>query len=370
MSTQGWRKSTSVIQHLTEQPYSYSFFQAVRLLERSATFENNTNLERANKPVAHFLPPSTEAVRFHSHQSLSFPSSEISEVEKEKMRSGKEQWKLLVNFLGLSGSCGVLPFHYTELILQRLKAKDSSLQDFFDLFNHRIISLFYQASTKYNLPIEYERKKLNRPVTKQRDDHSQVLLSLIGLGTGNLTDRLFTRDESLLYYSGLFTQQIRTSTGLKQILSSHFGIPVEIKEFIGQWQDLIDDVRTRLPGFENPQGQNNCLGKSVMLGRKGWFAQGKISIMLGPLDSSQLHKFAPGTATLKALNELVHIYAGMEYNYDFIIQIKRSDIPEKIQLNSKKPAIIGWNTWLSTKPEKTFNKDETLDIRVSANRFR
>lgn len=370
MSTQGRRKSSSVIQQFKEQPYNYSFFQAVRLLERSAAHEKNTNKNRANNPAALFLPPATEAIRFHTHQTLSFPSAEISELEDIKRKSGKEQWNLLVNFMGLTGGCGVLPYHYTELILQRLKVKDTSIQHFFDLFNHRTISLFYQASSKYKLPIEYERKKLNQPVTRQRDDQTQALLSLIGLGTGYLTDRLHTKDESLLYYSGLFTQQIRTSTGLKQILSSHFDIPVEINEFIGQWQDLIDDVRTRLPGKENPQGQNNHLGKSVMLGRKGWFAQGKISIMLGPLDSQQLHKFSPGTKTLKALNELVHLYAGMEYNYDFIIQIKRADIPDKIQLNSKKPPIIGWNTWLSSKPEQVYDKNETLDIRVSANRFR
>ena len=368
MSTKGRRKSSSVIQKLTEQPSSYSFFQAVRLLERSVVHEKNINM--AKSPVGLFLPPATESIRFHGNQSLSFPTAEISNIKPKQKKSGSNQWEILINFLGLTGSCGVLPYHYTELIQQRIKEKDYSLQEFFNLFNHRTTSLFYQSSTKYKLPIEYERKKLNRIKLPHRDNHSQALLSLIGLGTKNLTDRLYTQDESLLYYSGLFTQQLRTSTGLKQILSSHFGIPVQINEFIGQWQDLIDDVRTRLPGLSNPHGQNNCLGKSVMLGRKGWFAQGKISILLGPLNSAQMHKFSPGTTTLKALNELVHLYVGMEYNYDFIIQIKRSNIPAKIQLKSKKPPIVGWNTWLSTKPEKIYDENETLDIKVSANRFR
>ena len=42
-----------------------------------------------------------------------------------------------------------------------------------------------------------------------------------------------------------------------------------------EWQDLIDDVRTMLPSKIHPSGRNNCLGRSVMLGHKGWFAQGK-----------------------------------------------------------------------------------------------
>ena len=366
MSSTGRRKNTSVINKLAEAPNEFSFLQAVRLLERSATLEDNSDNGKYTfnkQPVALFSPPNTETIRFKTNQALNFKSSEIS-----KISGNKNKWELSVNFMGLTGSQGVLPFHYTEMILKRLKMKDESLLHFFDLFNHRTISLFYQASNKYKLPIEYERKKLSPPKTKNRDDHSQVLLSLIGLGTKNLNNRLCIRDESLFYYSGLLSQQVKTTSGLKQILRSYFNIPVEINEFIGQWQELIKDVRTRLPGIDNPSGQNNCLGRSVMLGRKGWFAQGKINIVLGPLTKEQLKIFSPGTKALKAINEIVQIYAGMEYSYNFIIKVKRSDIPEKIQLSRKTQPVMGWNTWLSTRPGE-YSKDETLDIKVSASRI-
>ncbi len=378
MSSTGRRKNTSVITKLTETPYDFPFIQAVRLLERSAAFANNKNSANNTikgkysfneQPVALFSPPNTEAIRFRTNNALNFSSSEISKITQTSNTKDKKKWELSVNFMGLTGAQGVLPFHYTEMILKRLKMKDSSLSDFFDLFNHRTISLFYQASNKYKLPIEYERKKLNPPTTKSRDDHSQVLLSIIGLGTKNLNNRLYIHDESLFYYSGLLSQQVKTTSGLKQILRSYFNIPVEINEFIGQWQELIEDVRTRLPGKENPNGQNNCLGRSVMLGRKGWFAQGKINIVLGPLTKEQLKIFSPGTKALKALNEIVQIYAGLEYSYDFIIKVKRSDIPEKIQLSSKTQPVMGWNTWLSSHSDSSFNENETLDIKVSASRI-
>jgi len=368
MSTTGRRKNTSVISKLTEEPQNFTFLQAVRLLERSSALddiEKNDGKYSFNKnPVALFSPPNTEIIRFHTKQSLNFSSSEISTITKKD----KRKWEVLVNFMGLTGAQGVLPFHYTEMILKRLKIKDESLLHFFDLFNHRTISLFYQASNKYKLPIEYERKKLNPPTTKTRDDHSQILMSLIGMGTKHLNDRLYIRDESLFYYSGLLSQQVKTTSGLKQILRSYFNIPIEINEFVGQWQELIKDVRTRLPGKEVPNGQNNCLGRSVMLGRKGWFAQGKINIVLGPLNKEQLKIFSPGTKALKALNEIVQIYAGMENSYDFIIKVKRSDIPKRIQLSSKKKTVIGWNTWLSSQSNSYLN-NETLDIKISANRI-
>ncbi|MDH5776648.1 MAG: type VI secretion system baseplate subunit TssG, partial [Gammaproteobacteria bacterium] len=351
-----------------EKPYNYSFFQAVRLLERSSALIENENKKQAKKPVARFTPPNTEVVRFYSHQSLGFPASEVFKIKHNNKKSNSNRWDMTVNFMGLTGTKGTLPVHYSELILHRQKMKDISLTNFLNLFNHRTVSLFYQASLKYKLPIEYERKKLNPPVKGERDTHTQALLSLIGLGTKHLMERFYTRDESLIYYSGLLSQQLRTTTGLKQILQDHFNIPVEIKEFNGQWQELIDDVRTRLPGFEAPKGQNNCLGRTVMLGKNGWFAQGKIRIILGPLNKQQLNTFAPGTRALMSLNEIASLYIGMEHDYDFTIRVKRSDVPQKIKLDSRKPPVIGWNTWLSTK-NKTFRPDETVDIYVSARRF-
>jgi len=367
MSTQSRRKSTSVIKRLTEHPYEFSFEQAVRLLERSTALRI-TQSDKANcNPIARFMPPATEFVRFKTRQSLSYPSSSVYSVKPTIVKSKIGQWNMDVNFIGLTGSNGVLPYHYTETVLKRLKLKDKSIASFFNLFNHRATSLFYQSSSKYNFPIEYERKRLRS--RDGQDDYTKVMLSLIGFGTRYLQGRLYTKDESLIYYAGLLTQKVRTSSGLKQMLQNHFTIPVEIKEFIGQWQELVDDVRTRLPGI-SADGQNHCLGQSVVLGRKGWFAQGKVSIILGPLSKAQLYKFAPGTSTLKALDEIVRLYMGPEHNYDFIMRIKRQDVPERVQLSNQNTAIAGWNTWLSTHSGKFTYSDDTVDIPVSSRRFR
>ena len=190
---------------------------------------------------------------------------------------------------------------------------------------------------------------------------------MIGFGTKYLSNRLYTKDESLIFYSGLLTERIRTASGLQQILQNHFGISVEVKEFIGQWQDLIPDVRTRLSGKRI--GFNNCLGKSVMLGRKGWFSQGKIRIVLGPLSKSQLNQFAPGTNTIKALDEIVRLYVGVEHDYDFIMRIRKKDIPKKTQLIKKEPVIMGWDTWLSSKKNSDTDLNETVDIPISSRRL-
>lgn len=366
MSSTSRRKNTSITSKLAEDPYRFTFLQAVRILEYSSKLDAHF----ASDPIGRFTPPTRESVRFVSHQSLAFPSSEVKSIQPVQTSSEITQWEMSVNLMGLTGPMGVMPFHYSELILDRKKQKDESMARFFDLFNHRTISLFHEASIKYHLPIQYERQHLFQNKAKLNDPQTQALLSLIGLGTSGLNNRLHTRDESMIYYGGLFTQQIRTESGLRQILSTHFQIPVAIEQFVGTWQDLIEDVRTRLPDYKNPTGRNVCLGHSAMLGKKGWFAQGKIYIILGPLSKHQRDQFAPGTSTLKALNEIVRLYVGIECDYEFKIRIKRSDIPKKIQLNKKVPPILGWNAWLSYGNLAQENPDELLDITTSASQLR
>jgi type VI secretion system protein ImpH len=374
MSSPRRSKNSSVVEQLLRAPHAYSFFQAVRILERAALWESR-NLSLGGRslggrnPIATFTPPATESLRIQTQPTFKFPEAEINAITRNTTNQSPP-WRMQVNFMGLTGCIGVMPYHYTELILQRLKQKDESLIHFLDLFNHRIISLFYQAGTKYHLPQEYERKKLSPTPKKYRDNQTQALLSLIGLGTSGLNERLQIRDESLLFYSGLFTQRIRTASGLKQILQDYFDIPVKIQEFVGQWQELIPDIRTRLAARGMPKGQNACLGHSAMVGHKGWFAQGKIRISLGPLNREQFYRFAPGTKALRALNDMVRMYVGIERDYDFIIEVRRRDIPKKITLRKDARPIMGWNTWLSTSDKPVADHNETLKITVSANRLK
>jgi len=362
MSTSSWRKNTTVIEKLRTHPYQFSFKQAVRVLERTNSYKNLLN-NTAIHAVGSFMPPQSECVHFTTRQSLSFPTAEVSAVNYlHKHENHNNQWKMEVNFIGLTGSQGVLPYHYSETLLKRLKAKDKSMESFFNLFNHRTTSLFYQASIKYSVALQYERTRLAN--INHQDNFTKMLLSLVGLGTPHLNNRLYTKDESLLYYAGLFNNQVRSASGLKQILESHFQLPVQIKEFVGQWQELIDDVRTRLP-FDGEQGQNNQLGQNIMLGKQGWFAQGKINIILGPLSTQQLKKFTPNTSYLKALNEIVRLYLGFEHDYSFILQVHQKDMPESTNLAPNKGPILGWTTTLGKQRLQINQPDKIINIPVS-----
>ncbi len=365
------RKNSTVIEQLEKQPARFPFFQAVRLLERASIFGNRQKQKprQSDNPVGHFTPPYTEGIQFKDHLSLGFPASEITSVTPAEANKPQGRWQLATDFIGLTGAIGVLPFHYTELLFKRLKLKDSAFRHFLSLFHHRTVSLFFRAGIKYRLPLVYERHQLHNRRQHDIDAHTFALRSLIGLGNNALTEGLRIPADTLVYYSGFLSQSIRTTSALEQTLSHYFDIPVAIQEFVGEWHDLIDDVRSKLPSPGFPNGQNAQLGRSAILGGKGWFGQGKIRVKLGPLDDIQFNRFRPGTSALLELNHMVKLFTGAEVESEYVMHVAREHIPHRIQLNNTEPAIIGWDTWLATKPLAEDRKGETLEITVSSNRL-
>jgi type VI secretion system protein ImpH len=157
MAAESGRTNPGLIGQLHREPHRFNFFQAVRLLERLLC-----RGEGGFQPVGHDAPPEREVVRFRAAPSLSFPASAVCQLRAPPAGpvDGAAPPEMAVAFLGLTGPNGVLPYHYTRLLLERIRLRDYSLRDYLDLFNHRFTSFFYRAWVKYRLPFAYER---NRP---------------------------------------------------------------------------------------------------------------------------------------------------------------------------------------------------------------
>src|SRR5262249_18022143 len=142
--------------------------------------------------------------------------------------------RMTVAFMGLTGVQGALPHHYTEHILARAQAKDFVMAEFFDLFNHRILSLFYRAWEKHRFPVRFQLPAARH----EKDAFTEYLFAWVGLGTTGLRDRMAVKDQALLRYGGLFGQNPPSAISLAGIVRDYFGVPVEIEEFIGAWYTL------------------------------------------------------------------------------------------------------------------------------------
>jgi type VI secretion system protein ImpH len=323
---------------ISDQAYRFDFFQAIKVLER---------LYPDRQPIGQAGPPSREVVRIHARVSLEFPASEIQQITRAE---GEDpQPNMTVNFMGLMGPLGELPRHYTELLLERANQKDFALRDFLDLFNHRMISLFYRAWEKYRFPVTC------RGDTK--DNFSHYLSSLIGIGTPGLQKRLAVKDEALLFYAGTFTRHTKSACALEGILSDYFGEPAHTEQFVGRWVRVGEENTTRL-GIQNSE-----LGRNMLCGERIWDRQSKFRVRLGPLRLSIFRRFLPCGDLFQECVQIVRLFAGLEYDFDLQLVLKADEVPA-CQLISKggAGAQLGWSAWLKT---QTFRQDAQDTIIAS-----
>jgi len=314
---------------LFREGYRFEFFQAVRLLER---------LYPSRKPVGHQEHPKDEVVRFRTHVSMAFPASEVYDVVPPPDTSADSPATMTVTFMGLGGVQGVLPRHYTQLLSDpTLKHHTAALRDFLDIFNHRLISLFYRAWEKYRFPIAYERGG--------DDSFSQHLYSLIGMGTAGLQRQLGISDEILLYYSGLLAQRPRSAAGLEGLLQDYFGVPVEVEQFTGEWFLMNVDALTSL----GAGGQNNQLGVSTALWERIWDPQARFRVKLGPLTYQQFEDFLPSSDAYRHVVELTRFFVGEEVSFEVQPVLRRDEVPA-CTLGANPSARLGWAMWLKTEP--------------------
>jgi type VI secretion system protein ImpH len=327
--------ATAVGEKLEREPFSFQFFQAVRLLER---------LLPERKCVGQFVHPSTEVARFAVHPSLAFPASEIQAMERHE----NDPVRLIVNFMGLTGPEGVLPNPYTSLIIERLRASDLSLRDFLDIFNHRILSLFYRAWRKYRFDVACEQG--------ERELFSRHLLSLLGLGTTGLRDRQAVSDDTLIYYSGLLAQHPRSAQALQQILADYFDVPVAIEQFAGSWYRL--DPQTQCHLSEGSSGSEE-LGLAVV-GDAVWDQQSKVRIVLGPLTLERYADFLPEGRSSEPLRAWLRLFSNDDIDFEVKLILEREQVPPcTLGSEGTSRPQLGWVSWLKSAPFGR-NPDDTV----------
>lgn len=248
-----------------------------------------------------------------------------------------------VNFLGLAGGFGPMPIPYTERVLERLWKQDGGLRDFLDIFNHRLISLMYQVRKRHRVGIDFTSPP-HTPVAR-------YLFALIGLGTPGLQERLQAPDRTWLSYAGLVAQKPRTMTGLEQLLTDYFRIPVQGRPFCGQWYPLAADQLTLI----GKSGQNQRLGQDVVLGRRVWDQQGSFQLHVGPLTWADFQDFLPIGGAYRALCELTRFYVGPEFGFDIRLTLQAAEVPAA-RLGTSSGPRLGWTSWLKT---KDFTEDDS-----------
>jgi type VI secretion system protein ImpH len=342
-------------QRLWEEPYAFDFFQAVRILER---------LYPDRRAVGREGPARGEVARFRAHLSLSFPPSALYELDRPT--ESLPAPLMTVAFFGLYGPSGVLPRHYTELLLRLQRdgkgPEKTALRAWFDLFNHRVIALFFRAWEKYRFYVPYERKEY---ALSEPDPFTRALLSMVGLGTPRLRHRLRVSfwdevddqlqerilaeidDLVLLHYGGFLAHRRCNAVSLEAMLADYFRLPVRVRQFQGQWLRLDEANQSRM----GPDGPNNLLGTNLVAGDRVWDVQGKIRIRVGPLTYPQFTEFLPDRTPVArrkqffVLVHLVRLFVGPALDFDVQVVLRADEVPW-CKLGGEGGSQLGWNTWV------------------------
>lgn len=354
MATPSRRETARIKQRMLNAPQRFDFFQLVRLIEAESMRQDSQHNQLGDSGS-----PLRDPLRFRTNPDLVFTAGAIESASLKKSSSASEeqQWQVLTNILGLNGASGVLPYHYSELILARLREKDKTLKVFLDLFNHRTLSLFYRAWKKYRPMMAFQTKQ----VSQSRyvvDRYEEAVKALIGLS--GQPGSFHTQPGAWMNYPGIGAHQRCNAYTLKNVLYHHFGLKVKIHEFKGTWRQLSPDVVTRTAGAMT-LGMNNALGQNAILGSRCWVLQNLFEIEIEDFTEDNFREFAPGSLKLRALYEFIKQRAGIEMDFDLSLMV-REDRLQPIRLGSQNPLFqLGWNTRLY----KARPTDRKIKIQLS-----
>lgn len=324
MQTEKRTAESGVVRHLLAEPYRYQFIQAVRIL-LGWLRQQGVSYEQALSQV----------LRFTNSMSLSFPASEIERLSLDD----NEQMTVVPTFMNFLGVGGTLPLHHLERVgAYRLSTQDAGVSAFLDIFSHRMVSLFFQAWEKYRLESSLE--------TQAKDKQLPLLMALAGVQHHALASNKeagTVTPEVTAWYAGLLRCRPISAQAVGRVLSEYCGVHIVLEQFIGSWDYLAKNRRSRLGNV------NFTLARGATLGLRLWRHDMRVCLHIGPLDSAGLQRFLPRSAGAAALARMLALFGVPDLQYEVRLILSPPCI--RPLLLSSQPAdrrCLGWTTFLQT----------------------
>lgn len=264
----------------------FGFFQAVRQLEAALA---------GHARIGHLGPVAEERLRLRPELGLGFPTGDIAAIDRLPDRPGQAtRYELVAGFLGIYGVSSPMPSYLTEDLLA-LEETNPLQRRFLDLFNHRLLSLFYRAWQKYRCA----------DVAMAGPDGAYTRRLLLLLGLERLPHVCDGRliNLQLIRFAELLTQHPHSAIGLQTCLRRFFpGIPIEVEPCIAVWTAIPPDQRSRLGMQGVSLGQDFWLGEDVC-NRSTTFR-----VSIGPIGYRTFQDFLPGAARRQELEALIAVF--------------------------------------------------------------
>jgi len=307
---------------LRREPYRFSLFAAMRLVERS--YASSPRLGEARRPA-------DEAIRCEQPPHLNFAPNDVATfAPNARGRLRLEQYGF-----GVFGPNGALPHHLSEHAFERRRHHDdATVSDFINLFQHRLTTLFYRAWAASDPSTSRARP--------DDDEFAAAVGALVGLFGPATLGRETVPDDAKLGLAGRYAPSVRSADGLEAILMDYFQLPVSIRQFVGSWLPIPPESRTRL----GVRGPSATLGDSATLGAASWQCQGRFEVTVGPLTFEQFLGFTPGSRALREMSTLIRYYTTDEWSWHARLLVAEQNVPG---VSLGQVGRLGWTSWLGRK---------------------
>lgn len=312
------RHATSgVIAHLLAEPCRYQFMQAVGLLLRW--------LRQQGVPADQAW---CKALRFQNNLSLAFPASEIARLSQ----GDDGRIAITPTFIGLLGSSGALPLHYTQSVTHaQSAAADDGAAAFLDIFSHRMVTLFYQACGKYRLE--------HRLDTQATDEQLPLLLALAGMQPAS--GAAASEHQAAAWYAGLLRSRPASAHAMEKVLADHCQVPVLLEQLVGAWDYLPPQRRSHLGNA------NFVLARGATVGLRLWRHDRRVRLHVGPLDEAGLQRFLPHGAGARALAGMLALFGAPGLQYEVRLILSAACVTKLVLSNDPvRQRRLGWTTFL------------------------
>lgn len=313
------QSDAALTRQLAEHGTRLDFFSAVHLLHR---------LKQGSAPSGMLGPYWDEPLRFRHSPTLQFHAGDIQGIEVEE--SG--QVVLTSTFLGLYGAASPLAIHFSEDVIAAENADETSLREFYDLFHHRLLGLFYRSWKKYRLHSVFR--------LAGDDEASKRLVCFVGVdGHGGQAETGLSRLE-LLELAPLLAMRARPPRvlilALKRLMP---GMTVTIEQFVQRRARIETEDRFTLGR------RSNVLGREATLGAHVLDRSARFRVIFGPVSYDVCETLMPGGARYPILRRVIEQFTRgtLEAEVDVILS---QDSELGYCLGRPRGATLGVNTRL------------------------
>lgn len=289
--------------------------------------------------LSHFFQESRSIRRRAQEQSLPLrmvlnPSRVFQPRVVESVEEQEDRLEVRVNFEGLYGGLGVLPGYFSDEILHH-RDQLNALQDFLDVFNHRLLDCLFQIWRSSQIFLENGVEATE----EENREFDRFLRSLAGIPASEGDQPTYLKCLRRHHFS-LFQRREKSILGLSNVLTSFFSdVDFEFEEHEERFIPIPAFQRAKMSA-DNPL----TIGASgtMLIGTRIRDINGRFTIKVADLDYACYMRLLPGGDWHELLGEIVRAYTEDQWECGLKLELRADEIPT-MKLGEHR---MGANCWL------------------------